>query len=342
MTWLTWRQHRLSLLAGLATLVVFGAVLILTGLSMRNGFDRLGLDRCAAPIDTTCSDAAHQFTTLYGGSKQLLPLLFLLPALVGVFWGAPLVAREIEQGTHRLAWLQSVSRARWLLVKVLVLAGAVIVGIGAFTWLLHWWVQPFMEVHQNDFELGMFDLLGVVPIAYALAALAMGVVAGSVTKKVLPAVALTLVLFAGVRVVVDVWARPSFMTPIDASFAMPNDAGAAPLPEGWYLVQQTVDRDGNVMGQGVGFERDAVARACPEAVAQFDPPSPSGEAVQRVPGGRLDAIQACATRLGFRVQASYQPEDRFWRFQITEALLYVALTGALLAASVWWIRNKVP
>jgi hypothetical protein len=31
-----------------------------------------------------------------------------------MFWGAPLVAGELESGTFRLAWTQDVSRVRWL------------------------------------------------------------------------------------------------------------------------------------------------------------------------------------------------------------------------------------
>ena len=46
------------------------------------------------------------------------PLMLAVPALLGIFWGAPLVARELETGTYRLAWTQSVTRTRWLAVKV--------------------------------------------------------------------------------------------------------------------------------------------------------------------------------------------------------------------------------
>ena len=46
------------------------------------------------------------------------------PLLVGLFWGAPVLAREFERGTHRLAWTQSVPRRAWLVVKLGVLGRA--------------------------------------------------------------------------------------------------------------------------------------------------------------------------------------------------------------------------
>lgn len=344
MTWAAWRQHRISLLVGLATLLALGGLLLASGLSMRQGFDRLGLDRCPAPIDANCPDAAHQFAIQYSGQQSLLALLLLLPALVGLFWGAPLVAREVEHGTHRVAWLQSVTRTRWLLVKVLVLSVAAVVGVGAFTAMLRWWMNPLLEVRQEEFEPIKFDLLGVVPIAYALAALMIGIAAGTVTKKTLPALALTLALFAGVRIAVSLELRPNYMAPVTGSFAMPSMAGDtdSQLPVGWYLVQQTVDRDGSLISDGVGFEHDAVVRACPDLDTHLEPPpAPQGATVQRVPNATMTALERCAARMGFHVEASYQPEDRFWRFQITEALLYLTLAGALLAGTVWWIRHRV-
>jgi hypothetical protein len=341
MIWVTWRQHRLSILAGLVVLLGLGGLLISVGLSMHHGFDQLGLNQCAAPVDSTCPDAARQFTQLYQSRRGLLPLVLLLPALVGLFWGAPLVSREVEQGTHRLAWMQSVSRARWLLVKVVALAGVTVIAVGLFTWMLTWWISPLDAVRHDEFDPGMFDLVGLVPVAYALAALALGIAVGSVTKKVLPALAITLVLFGCVRFGVEEWVRPHFMEPVTATFAMPDlKGGDVQMPVGWYLVQQTVDRAGNVLSDGVGFERDAIERECPEVAAQMQPPVVNGAAVQPAAPVR-EAIAACSQRMGFHVEAVYQPEDRFWRFQITEALLYLALAGALLGGSIWWIRHRI-
>jgi len=45
-------------------------------------------------------------------------IILVVPALLGIFWGAPLVANELETGTYRLAWTQSVTRKRWLAAKL--------------------------------------------------------------------------------------------------------------------------------------------------------------------------------------------------------------------------------
>ena len=45
-------------------------------------------------------------------------LAYVVPAVIGIFWGAPMIAREIEAGTYRLVWTQSITRTRWLVSKL--------------------------------------------------------------------------------------------------------------------------------------------------------------------------------------------------------------------------------
>ena len=51
-------------------------------------------------------------------TRSSIILIALTPAVTGLFWDAPLLARELETGTFALAWNQSVTRARWLAVKL--------------------------------------------------------------------------------------------------------------------------------------------------------------------------------------------------------------------------------
>ncbi|WP_305789732.1 hypothetical protein [Symbioplanes lichenis] len=117
MIWLTWRQHRRQTWITLAALGVLAALMIPSGLAMRGAFDRLGLAPCAATWNDACARVADEFAGTYGSLVFVSILLLAVPPLVGLFWGAPLVAREVEQGTHRLVWTQGISRRRWLLVK---------------------------------------------------------------------------------------------------------------------------------------------------------------------------------------------------------------------------------
>lgn len=347
MIWLAWRQHRTALLGGLAAIAVVIVLLVLSGLSMRAEFDRLGLADCAVPTDFSCTALTRTFTDRYTFVQLLLPFALVIPALVGVLWGAPLVAREVEHGTHRLAWMQSVSRRRWLLTKVAVLASATVVGLGALSLATSWWMQPLMDTRSRRFEPGIFDAVGVAPAAYGLAALLLGVAAGAWARKVVPAMALALVLFLALRVGVELGVRPHLMEPVRATFALPlfgmSDEGDAPLPTEWVLVLETRTGDGRMVSDGVGIDFDLVRDVCPEAATTDEPVvlPPPGGGPARAPDDPDTPMARCAERNGFHVAAVYHPSERFWRFQLTEAALFVGLSAALLAAALWWIRHRI-
>lgn len=332
MIWVTWRQHRTSFLGGTGAVVALAALLLVTGLSLRSTFERLGLGACAAPVAFSCSDAASQFNRTFTGYQVVLPLLLVLPALVGVFWGAPLVAREVEQGTHRLAWMQSVSRRRWFSIHVAALAVGTVVLLGVATALVHWWLAPVMSVRPQPYADGLFDLVGIVPVAYGFGGLAIGIASGTYARRLLPAIALSLVLFLGMRVGIELGLRPRYAEPVSVSIPFPDltdrntEFPVLPSEIGWTTRLETVDASGRHIGDGVGFDQMSIMEACPELGS-------SGG------GPRDPAMAACIARLGLRVEAVYQPADRYWRFQVTESLVWLALSGALLAASAWWIRR---
>jgi hypothetical protein len=342
MIWLAWRQHRISFLAGAATIAVVIALLVLSGSAMRAEFTRLGLDACSLPTDSSCTEATRSFLDQFQSYQLVVPLLLLAPALVGVFWGAPLVAREVEHGTHRMVWMQSVSRRRWLLTKAAFLALATVVALGILTWVVNWWIAPLMDARPQMFDPGIFDLLGLAPVAYGLAALMLGIAAGAFSRKLVPAIALTLVLFVVLRVGVEVGVRPHFMEPVRGDFALPLfEPDVPPLPTGWMLLLKTVDDQGRLVSEGVGIEQQAMEELCPEAAAQERAAEGAGGGPTRAPTASDGPGARCARALGFHVTSVYHPVDRYWRFQITEAVLYLALSGALLAGSLWWIRHRI-
>ena len=130
----------------------------------------------------------------------LTALVLLVPALLGLFWGAPLVARELDAGTHRLVWNQSVTRSRWLTVKLVLVGSAGAAVAGLVVWGVDRWSTPLDAASQHDPRLPMamtFAASGVVPLAYAVFAFALGVTVGMLTKRVIPAMAITLVVFRG-------------------------------------------------------------------------------------------------------------------------------------------------
>ena len=242
MTWLVWRQHRLQLLFGVAGLIIFGALFLATGLPMHDRFEQAGLADCLPqtidstvvanlyePIDTgpsgtddpgtgdreaitACAQTADEFyddhgsVIAWGGYAPLV-----LPMLVGIFWGAPLVAREIEHGTHRLVWTQGTSRLRWAATKLGLVSIGVLAMTAVFAAMLNWWISPVMQTSGQRFDYIFFDIHGIVLFGYTMFALALGIFAGAVTGRLLPAMATTVVGFLATRLVVMLAARDHYL-----------------------------------------------------------------------------------------------------------------------------------
>jgi hypothetical protein len=117
-----------------------------------------------------------------------------------MFWGAPLIAREIETGTYRLVWTQSVSRLRWISTKLALVLSVTAAATLALSFLAVWAFQPLIPVLGNRFRGGWFDVQGVIPAAYMLFALALGTCMGAVWRRTIPAMAATMVGYAAVRI----------------------------------------------------------------------------------------------------------------------------------------------
>ncbi|HEY7282402.1 MAG TPA: transporter, partial [Actinomycetota bacterium] len=192
MIWLAWRQHRQQALAGAIALGLVAAFLLVTHAGFANTFRSSGLSSCLAAPGRDCGQLADQFDQQYRGLQFVIPLFLTVPLLIGLFWGAPLVARELEQGTQRLVWTQSVTRRRWFSTKVLLQAGTAAAGVAALAALVTWWSGIFLRIHEDRFDPGIFDIRGIVPVAYVLFAVALGVLMGTLVRRTLPAMAATL------------------------------------------------------------------------------------------------------------------------------------------------------
>ena len=114
-------------------------------------------------------------------------LVVVLPGVIGLFWGAPLVARELEGGTYRLAWTQSVGRRRWLAAKLGVVGLASVTATGLLSLTVSWSARSIDLTKADQFR--YFDQRDVVPMGYAAFAFALGVVVGLLVRRVLPALA---------------------------------------------------------------------------------------------------------------------------------------------------------
>jgi len=321
MIWLTWRQHRRQVWFTLAALAALAALMVPTGLSMWGAFDDLKLGDCLARIATasadpaegmSCSTALTNFRSSYQTMNLVGVLMLFLPLLIGLFWGAPLVAREIEHGTHRFAWTQGVSRRRWMLVKFGLVGAATLTASVAYGLGMSWWLTPLARAGQSRMNLVAFDMQGIVPIGYTLFAVALGVFAGTVWPKVLPAMAATLVGVIGLRIVLTTLARRHYQPAEAVTFPVVGATDSNPAAGDW------------VLGRGV---RDASGRMVIPGI-QVGCPSDA-------PG--------CAAELGLGDGAYnwllLQPAERFWLFQTIEFGIYAALAVVLLALAMRRVRR---
>ncbi|MGN9779294.1 ABC transporter permease [Micromonospora sp. H33] len=327
MMWLTWRQHRREAFFALAALAVLGTLMAATGLAMRNAFDDYGLAECvtrfrdvgAGPgLGETCNRAFNQFYDQYD-ILNLVGVLFLaLPLIVGLFWGAPLIAREVEQGTHRLVWTQGVSRRHWVLVKFGLIGAAALVASVAYGLGVSWWMSPLNQGwEQSRFDAFFFDMQGVAPIGYTLFAVALGAFAGTVWPRMLPAMAATLVGFVGVRVAVAVLARPRYLPAEELTYPVQGATEPNRVGGDW------------VLSNGV---RDASGKLVAPNSEVICPPGATG------PDGRV-----CGADLGIGPGAYnwqlYQPGSRYWLFQTIETGVFAALAALLIVLAVRRIRR---
>ena len=320
MAWVTWRQHRAAL-GGVAVLLgAFVVYLWLTGLQMHHAEAAY----CHPASSVAC---AINFTGRYGETAILVSIaLQAVPALIGAFIGAPVLARELETGTSRYAWTQGIGRLRWTVGKLVPLAVAVTALAGAFTVLFAWYNQPWVAAgYVTPFSARVFGLLGVAFAAWTLAAFAIGVLAGMLIRRAVPAIAATLAAYAALAFATGLWLREHYITPLVTS--SPNPPGAAWAISGWYTKGGTYAFGDH--GHGIA---GTVRQLCGAAGGRV---IHAGGRVLRV----LDVPQ-CLAQHGYTHWISYQPASRFWPFQWIEGGWLLALSALLIAVTVWLVRRR--
>lgn len=340
---LTWRQFQASALVTVIALAVLGAVLGASGGGIADDYAS-GLaaagGNCNDPM-STCNEFVQNFwqENQYGFLGTIL-LLLLLPALIGLFWGAPLITRELEARTLWLIWNQSITRNRWLTVKLAVVGFAGMATAGAAAFLVNWWTGPLDKAGAAEWpRMGplLFPTRGVVVIAYAAFAFALGVVVGMLVKRTLPAMAITLLVFAAIQIAMPMVVRPNLNPPVTETIAYTMDnvddlslsgngefhlSTKPPEAGSWVLSNQTVDSAGNPVGEFIQLPAESMAGPCSREQT-------------------MDACVAEVNRLGYKQEMVYQPIGRFWTFQWIEFAIFSALALGLGAFSFWWIRKRL-
>lgn len=302
MTWLAWRQLRAQVAVVVAVLCAIVVTLVVTRAHVADAYRPSG---------------SGDLTGFYASLRLLGTVLIGVPAGFGAFWGAPLVAGELEAGTHRLVWTQSVSRGRWLAVKMVVAAVVAMAIVAVFSAVFTWWCAPIDATVATRISPANFAQRGMVPVGYTLFALTLGVLLGSLIRRTLPAMAATVVGFLAVRVLVQKVVRQHLVV---ASTVRTDPFGAG--PHGWALSFQTVNSAGHPVSlqglEGHLVEACHITRATPDVDA---------------------ALASCAHKMGFQDLTRTIPSSSFWQLQAMELVIFMALGTIVAGAAFWWVRR---
>jgi hypothetical protein len=249
--------------------------------------------------------------------------------VLGMLCGAPLVAHELEARTSDFAWSQSVTRGRWLAVKAGWLLLAAAAYGAALAALVTWWSGPINAQSAGAFGPGQFDTQGIVPIGYAVFAMALGIAAGTVARRTLPAIAVVLGGFIALRLVISDLLRPHYLTAITTYY---NVTGSfTPPAAAWVLNQGAISKTGQVVRAGWGELEPALPASCQKLL----PDSPTAKS-----DASMNAVFSCMRAHGWRGFATYQPSSRYWPFQGIETGIYLLLAAALIAVTFTIVRRR--
>ena len=363
MIWLAWRQFRAQAITAAAALAAFAILLAAVEPSLSGVYHSSGFASCHG---AACTGLASTFINdLSGGGIAGVPVTFYMvlyflsivviltaPAIIGVFWGAPLIARELEAGTFRLIWNQSITRTRWLTVKLVLIGAAAMAVTEAFSLLQAWWAAPIGKAvgfgggasifGETRFGVFVFPTHGITPLGYAAFGFALGVTAGLLARRAIPAMAITLAIFAAAQLITPL-IRPNLfptsqtVTTIAAAGAnvslkanpkLAFSVTAVPgHPGAWIISSDGV----NAAGQPV---RTMPAACEPTVSRAFG----SHRGTANGPGSA--ALNNCVASHGIRVAESYQPASHYWPLQLSETGVYLALALALTGYCFWRLNRR--
>ncbi|MEU8352656.1 ABC transporter [Streptomyces sp. NPDC048845] len=305
LAWLVWRQHRAAFRTGIVLTVLCAAWFAYRRWAM------LDFLRGAGWPEVPYADYMDGFVPYMSRLMESATTLgVFVPALVGVFVGAPLFAHDLEHGTGKLVLSQTVGRGRWVATKLgmpLLLAAVCTALLSA---VYGWWLAPVAEADSTLYwETGA--AAGPVPVALTLFTLTAGAAIGMVLRRTL----LSMVVSFGLATAVQ-YAWSSFWTDLGDPVSVTSRAGVDAFPdipaaanqlEQWYLT-------GSGERIGWGSCAEATEKATDACLAEKDV---VGWAVDYLPASELTPV--------------------LW----TGSAILFALTAAVAAFVVLWGRKRL-
>lgn len=308
MIWLGWRQQRTETLIAAGLLALVAAILVPTGIEMAHAYARDGLSHClGGATGPTCGDLLQTFHNRYDQYASLVGWFNLIPGLFGAVLAAPFVL-ELERGTHRLAWTQSITRRRWVTAKLGLATASTLVASGALILVYVWWRAPLVRL-DGRMETSAFDSQGTVVLGYGLFALGLALAIGAIWRRAIPAVMVSFVGYFVARIYVDTSLRQQLIAPKSQTWAVTTkDPGL--LNHAWVLNEYPSDAAGHHI------------RPLPEACIS----GTHAKCVVRPGSGYMHAL--------------FEPASRFWALQGVETALFGGIGLALIVLAGWWTLRR--
>ncbi|MBO0870618.1 MAG: ABC transporter permease subunit [Micromonosporaceae bacterium] len=316
--WVTWRQHRLALGGAVALLGGIGVLMLINAHAMHNAYVRLELNSCGDLRGPACQAPLSVFEHGYEGWAMLLPrFIMFIPGALGVFIGAPLVARELETGTFRFAWTQGTSRIKWITAKLAILGVALTALTLGFSLLFSSWFSLWEPIMGRMSSGQAYETAGVVFAARTLFGFMLGALLGTLIRRTVTAMAATAAAWLAVAWPTTIYLRPLIERPV----VVPADSSVI-TQVGWTIDDWVQDPSGHRIGFKSAQMGDLVRQATKDGAA-----------------GNRGSFDAWLARHHYNHWASYQPDARFWHFQAIEASGYLLLALLLAAATILWLRH---
>jgi len=301
MTWLSWRLQRTETIVALGILALLAALLVPTGINMWDAYHHSGLGAClGANPSFSCGNRIGDFRAQFQSLSDLANWFTLVPGVIGVLLAAPFVA-DLENGTYRLAWTQSVTRGRWLLARLgLPFLAALLVG-GGLALLFNWWRGPTAHL-DGRLDTGIYDSTGTVMIGYTLFALGLAIALGALWRRSAASLVVGFVGYFATRIGVDYKLRAHLVSPLTATWKGAQEPSF--LNDARIISLRATVHGHEVLSGGGGFI--------------------GGTAKVGVPGLKNAVFHAV-----------YQPNSHYWPLQLTETALFAGVALLLIAFAAW-------
>jgi hypothetical protein len=305
-TWVSWRLQRTETLIVVGIFALLAALLVPTGIQMSNAYHHDGLAAClSSNPGPTCENALGAFRQGFQSLLDLANWFTLVPGLIGVLLAAPFIF-DLEHGTYRLAWTQSITRGRWLFGKLGLSVFAAVLAAGALILLFAWWRAPSVHI-DGRLDAGNYDSTGTVVLGYTLFALALAVAVGAIWRRAAASLAVAFVGYFAMRIFVDFSLRDHLVAPLKATYK------GAQRPSFLYNAH-ILSIAGDLHGRQIMSDSGGII------------------------GGQMKPGPPELSNAVFHVV--YQPESHFWPLQLTETGLFVGLAAILILFAGWWTRQR--